>query len=376
MDDALSDMINSIINSEPDLLVDVNSELSPINKENKKVSPRDNNVGNDPLNPGNSDKNRETTSALDSSLISKNEELLTPDNITDASSQPTININLAQVPNIEKEKSENAALPVLNTTSSYNNLNTTVNNIDNSTTSNISNIVTPSPLNAESTREINSTRESSNEKNSNISNVGTNTIIDKSPVNIPNIIENILNGTDNYSQSNETIQNNQVLKSFDTAYRDVINTRENNNIVSNSDNINSSSSINRLEKTTDQKYSSESSMRSDSSNNMIIDKTKINLTKPSTNISNNSSNSSTSENNSASTNSSNSTGLTATSVSDTNINNQTSTYNSNNQNQTTQSAAQEPVNNIVNIDINQLVQSIRRLETILIGGIDVTLKDA
>lgn len=376
MDDALSDMINSIINSEPDLLVDVNSELSPINKENKKVSPRDNNVGNDPLNPGNSDKNRETTSALDSSLISKNEELLTPDNITDTSSQPTININLAQVPNIEKEKSENATLPVLNTTSSYNNLNTTVNNIDNSTTSNISNIVTPSPLNAESTREINSTRESSNEKNSNISNVGTNTIIDKSPVNIPNIIENILNGTDNYSQSNETIQNNQVLKSFDTAYRDVINTRENNNIVSNSDNINSSSSINRLEKTTDQKYSSESSMRSDSSNNMIIDKTKINLTKPSTNISNNSSNSSTSENNSASTNSSNSTGLTATSVSDTNINNQTSTYNSNNQNQTTQSAAQEPVNNIVNIDINQLVQSIRRLETILIGGIDVTLKDA
>jgi hypothetical protein len=218
-------------------------------------------------------------------------------------------------------------------------------------------------------------------------NTGTNTIIDRSQEVTPTTIENILKGIDSHTISNKTInserlslaneiiRNNQILKSSDSRYGEVINTRENTNTLSNSDNINSSSSINRIEKTLGTNYSSESSTTSDNSNNTMVDRTKINLTKPSTSISNNSSNSSTSENSNSSANSSNSTGVTATSVSDMNINNQTSTYNSNNQNQTTQAPVQEPVNNIVNIDIDQLVQSIRKLEKILISGIDVTIKD-
>ena len=188
MDDALSDMLNSIINSEPDLAVEINSEVSPINKENKKVSAKDNRIANNPLNPRDSNKSSENTSALDNSLTSKNEELLTPDTITDTSSNPTININLAQIPTIEKENSENTTPSVLNTTSSYNNLNTTVNNIDNSNTLNVSNTMSPSPLNT-----------------------GTNTIIDRSQEVTPTTIENILKGIDSQTISNETINSERLL---------------------------------------------------------------------------------------------------------------------------------------------------------------------
>lgn len=353
MDNELSDMLNSIINSEPDLLVELDSELSPINKENKKTSTRDNSLVTDPLNPRDSNKNSESTSVLDNSLTSRNEELVTPSSIADLSNQPTININLDQLPNIKKETPENIPSNILNTSSSYNTLNKTINNIDNSSTLNVSAITNPTSLTRESVpdpRQIQATSDMVN-------------IINTQSIDIPKIIENVLNNT------------NQISKLVENKSNNVINNRENTNTISQSENINSTSSINKIEKTADQNYSSESSTSSDSSNNTIVDRNKISLVKPTTTVSNTSSTSSTSENNSLSSNPSNSLATSTISTSDTSINNQMSTYNSNNQTQSAPVVAQEPVNNIVNIDIDQLVQSIRKLEKILISGIDVTIKD-
>lgn len=221
---------------------------------------------------------------------------------------------------------------------------------------------------------------------SNISNNSINSSVSKSELNalpttekIQNVKEKINNtiGSSTIEKLTNTSEklNSNTVNLKDTVSKDNVSKLATSSVVNNlqkNDSITKSlDSIKSLSTT-----QTASSVTKESNNNITVDRKSMEVSKPketkeitqnnSSQSSNSVSNSNTSSSPSTSTNSTNSvTQSSESSTNNSNVNNQSATP----------SQGTQQVNNTSSIDISQLVNSINRLERLLLSGIDVTIKD-
>ena len=335
--------------------------------------------------------NQTTLNTLNSSIDNSSVESNSESSINDISNE----IGESSINDISNEATESSISDISNTTSD-----TTISDISNTTSetaindisnesnesliNDISNATSETAINSGSTldtlnSQIDQNIQNSTEGNQNLS-------VTQSELNTPSVTEN----TNKNTEVNNNLESSENKNISTTASQSSVNSLNFTDTLSNSNETETStqSSVNNLENTESTTESvesyntsedidrSNSSVNSNELTNVTVDRKNMEVLRSAEPSEINQNNSQQSANNTSNSNFSESQATSNTSDSSLVQTNESSTNNSQSSPQSSTPMSEAQVtNNTSSIDISQLVNSISRLERILLSGIDVTLKD-